>query len=319
MPATTRSSSRLLALGLAGTVGLLVLASRSAGPVRAESAPPTATPAAAKGLTTPAPRQPSTQADMTGPVLALYALTRPGSLPLAGGVPAVLSHLRRVDQLRAYLRAEQRPAARKDDSASALPPGQPAIRPTALASSTRIATQDRPRKRRQRKRASRPRLRPTHQATPTSAFAELRGRLAWPLPATPWQTRAALRGAQRLPPQTGLKLLARAGTAVRAAAAGRVIYTGQHHDGRFVVALDHGARYRTVYSGLAESGVTRGDHVSARAYLGRLPEENADAVLTFAVRRGSRPLHTVTWLSPPPTTMEPNSGLEQSGERFTSR
>ena len=68
----------------------------------------------------------------------------------------------------------------------------------------------------------------------------------------------------------GVEFIASPGAAVRAAAAGRVVFAGRRAGYGTLVILDHGGRYFTVYAGLGEVGVRVGDILSFYASLTRI-------------------------------------------------
>ena len=65
----------------------------------------------------------------------------------------------------------------------------------------------------------------------------------------------------------------------------------------YMVVLDHGQTYYTVYSGLGSVSVQVGDWVGGGASLGTLADADVPA-LFFQVRRGAQSLDARAWMAP---------------------
>jgi peptidoglycan hydrolase-like protein with peptidoglycan-binding domain len=91
-------------------------------------------------------------------------------------------------------------------------------------------------------------------------------RLAWPVDA-PLGDRFGPRGDSF---HAGIDLLAPEGTPVRAAAAGRVAWSGGRDGWGLLVTIAHGGGIRTLYAHLETVGVRLGEHVAAGAIVGRV-------------------------------------------------
>jgi murein DD-endopeptidase MepM/ murein hydrolase activator NlpD len=114
-------------------------------------------------------------------------------------------------------------------------------------------------------------------------------RFAWPLSGT---IRRGYSSAGRTE-HPGLDITARAGTAVRAAAEGRVIFAGLEPQqyGKMVI-VDHGGGWHSAYAFLSRITVHEGDRVRAAervGLVGRTGQATTDE-LHFEVRRGNRPV-----------------------------
>ena len=87
-------------------------------------------------------------------------------------------------------------------------------------------------------------------------------------------------------------------TAVRAVAAGTVSFAGHDPDYGQVVVLEHGEGFYTLYAGLNQLQVLRGDVVSAKASVGQLAASADQRQLYFEVRHDQQSLPARRWLSP---------------------
>ena len=119
--------------------------------------------------------------------------------------------------------------------------------------------------------------------------AQASSRFAWPLSGT--VRRGFSRATQTEHP--GLDIVAKAGTAVRAAAEGQVIFAGEEPQqyGKMVI-LDHGGGWFSVYAFLSRITVREGDKARAGervGLVGRTGPARGDE-LHFEVRRDNRPV-----------------------------
>lgn len=125
-----------------------------------------------------------------------------------------------------------------------------------------------------------------------ASFAELRGRLPFPLPGRTEIEQVRRRWAQG----SGLSMHAPPGTSVRAVFPGRVAFADEYGDYGKTVILDHGDGYYTVSALLGALEVTTGDEVASGARIGSLGAGTAGrAELYFEVRRGSETLTPSEW------------------------
>jgi murein DD-endopeptidase MepM/ murein hydrolase activator NlpD len=114
-------------------------------------------------------------------------------------------------------------------------------------------------------------------------------RFAWPLSGT---IRRGYSSASRTE-HPGLDIVAKAGTAVRAVADGRVIFAGEEPQqyGRMVI-VDHGGGWHSAYAFLARTTVRAGDRVKATervGLVGKTGQATRDE-LHFELRRDNRPV-----------------------------
>lgn len=127
---------------------------------------------------------------------------------------------------------------------------------------------------------------PRPSARPADAEAS---RFSWPLSGT---VRRGFSSASRTE-HPGLDITAKAGTAVRAVADGRVIFAGEEPQqyGQMVI-VDHGGGWHSAYAFLARTTVKEGDRVKATervGLVGHTGQASRDE-LHFELRRANRPL-----------------------------
>lgn len=100
-------------------------------------------------------------------------------------------------------------------------------------------------------------------------------------------------------PHDGIDVLSPAGTAVRASAAGEVIFAGQGpEDYGLTVIVFHGGRWTTTYSFLSKVTVKEGDKVRAGERVGQVGETGiaTEPQLHFEIRRNRVPLDPAKYL-----------------------
>ncbi|MBN1652163.1 MAG: peptidoglycan DD-metalloendopeptidase family protein [Deltaproteobacteria bacterium] len=126
----------------------------------------------------------------------------------------------------------------------------------------------------------------------SSGFTALRGKLAFPVVGD-----FVIRDARRDDSQgQGIEFQTAFGTAVRAAAAGRVGFSDRYGSYGRLVILDHGDNYYTVYGGLDRVEVRVGDDLSRNARIGVVGNESSPPALFFEVRHGTKTLPPRSWL-----------------------
>jgi septal ring factor EnvC (AmiA/AmiB activator) len=100
----------------------------------------------------------------------------------------------------------------------------------------------------------------------------------------------------------GIDIAARAGTKVRAAAGGRVIYARAPTQAYGpLVIIDHGGRLHTVYSNLGELSVKRGESVDSGHVVGTAGEKGTspESHVHFEVRRNGDAVDPLLYLPSP--------------------
>lgn len=245
---------------------------------------------------------------LTLKVRALYRLTRSGMAPVTGGFEAIRQHVARVRRLKLLVESDQH-------ALEALTQREAAARKASeLASQTVTQARDRLNALQSQQTMNALAVevqsaQPTAAAEPGSehgfygvrfssgasvgiSFESLRGKLAAPVTGE-----VRVSDAQRGPAEgPALLFEAPAGSAVRAAAAGRVAFCDRYGSYGRLIVLDHGGGYYTAYGGLGSIEVRAGDDVSAYARIGDVGGEGALPALLFEVRKGHRAVPARPWL-----------------------
>ena len=96
----------------------------------------------------------------------------------------------------------------------------------------------------------------------------------------------------------GIEIAGNMGDDVRAAAAGRVLYTGENVSGYGkLIIITHGPGAVTVYGHNSELLVNRGDNVTNGQVIAKMGNSDSDSVnLLFEVRHNDRPVNPVEYL-----------------------
>ena len=135
---------------------------------------------------------------------------------------------------------------------------------------------------------------------PVRGFASLKGRLAPPVEGTV----TTLFGKNRKDRfgittfASGIDIRTDDGAAVRAVAAGRVVYAGTLRGYGRIIIIDHGQKYYTLASRLAEILKQEGDDVAAGEVIGTMSEQEGifGEGLHFEIRHGTEPLDPMKWI-----------------------
>jgi septal ring factor EnvC (AmiA/AmiB activator) len=237
---------------------------------------------------------------------ALYRISRAGMLPLAGGFPALLSHLSRVDRLERMVTSDARGLSSLAERGHALRVETGQLAADLATAEARLQELDG-----QKSRLDQLAMRtdfwdrgfaaadPGQGSQPMGwgslslsdgamdpSFTAQRGRLGMPV-AGRVDVRPADRG-----DGPGVEVFASHGAVVRAVDEGRVAYVDRHPGYGPMVIVDHGDSYFTVYGGLAATNIRVGDPVPRGASLGAVGSE----AIFFQVRRGTRALDASAWL-----------------------
>lgn len=245
---------------------------------------------------------------------AYYKAIRAGFLPVGGGFDALVDHAVRVERLRqGVLQDAQRElelgrrakALRADLADLEVQRGPLVVQRDALRKA-RAALQEVEERRTAFERAFDRSVRPDHVAIygaglgpsdegGAKSFASQKGRLAFPIGG-----RAEVRKERRAN-GPGLFFSAPAGTAVRAVAAGRVVYADAVAGYGRVVLLDHGDRWYSLYAELQGIDVKVGETVGSGGRLGETGVEldasgRGGAGLWFEIRRGPEAVDPASWM-----------------------
>ncbi|MBR0256512.1 MAG: M23 family metallopeptidase, partial [Synergistaceae bacterium] len=97
---------------------------------------------------------------------------------------------------------------------------------------------------------------------------------------------------------SGIDIQAAAGTPVKAAGAGEVLYRGWLRGFGQVVIIDHGGNLSTVYAHLGGTSVNEGSTVKTGTVIGRVGNTGTDQEygLHFEVRRGGSAVNPMNYL-----------------------
>lgn len=130
-------------------------------------------------------------------------------------------------------------------------------------------------------------------------FEQLRGRLPWPVKGKVTARFGAPRAGGPLKWE-GLLIEAAPGAQARASAPGRVIYSDWLNGMGFLVVLDHGDGYLSLYGHNEQLYRKVGDTVAAGDVLGDLGDRGGGkGELYMEIRKGKRPLDPERWLRKP--------------------
>ena len=250
-----------------------------------------------------------TRGSLRTQVRALYRITRSGLSPMAGGFDAVLRHVARVRRLQRIVRRQAHELNGYEQRAQTLRVERAQVAQELDRARTRLsALQNAPSRDADGLMGLLPQgaqgYRPGDQlgnedyglrlvdSLPSEGFAAQRGRLASPITGD-----VRIVAAQRAESDgPGLELQAPVGTAVRAAAAGRVAFSDRYGSYGRLVILDHGDGFYTVYGGLGAVEVRVGDDLSREARIGAVGTDYSPSALFFEVRKGTRTLEPRAWL-----------------------
>lgn len=189
------------------------------------------------------------------------------------------------------------------DRKAVLKPGQRLLIPTVLATTPTPAAAPEPRSGAEAEKVTRA---AAHAATRAAAHAtEAAPDFGWPLAG---KVVRAYSPREQRNYHDGIDIVAPEGTAVRATAAGKVIFAGEEPQsfGRLVV-LDHGNGWQSAYGFLSKVTVRQGDTVKARervglvGHSGKAPRDQ----LHFELRRANRPTDPVDQLPDAPKPKTP--------------
>lgn len=147
---------------------------------------------------------------------------------------------------------------------------------------------------------------PSPSASPAALADTPAPKFAWPLSGK--LRRPFILAGAKDGPHEGIDLLSSQGTAVRASAAGKVIFAGQGpEEYGLTVILFHGGRWTTTYSFLSKVTVKEGDEIKAGERVGLVGETGmaTEPQLHFEVRKNRVALDPVKFL-PKAKVLQPN-------------
>ncbi len=138
------------------------------------------------------------------------------------------------------------------------------------------------------------------QASPSTRFTSLRGKLPWPVVGS-LSGRFGETVHRELGTTTtrqGIAVRAVAGDPVQAVASGRVVYAGWMRGYGQMVLLDHGEHYHTLVAHLDRVDVHVGEQVAAGAVIGHVGESGwqEGPGLAFELRHASAAIDPTPWL-----------------------
>ncbi|HSU39213.1 MAG TPA: peptidoglycan DD-metalloendopeptidase family protein [Polyangiaceae bacterium] len=132
---------------------------------------------------------------------------------------------------------------------------------------------------------------PAEPGARASGFAELKGRLPFPIAG-----RSEIRPARRASSDgPGLEMRAAPGAAVRSVAAGRVAFADTYADYGKTVIIDHGRHFYTLSANLGAIDVAVGDEVGAGERIGSVADTGSGPRLYFEVRVGKDTVDPASW------------------------
>lgn len=131
-------------------------------------------------------------------------------------------------------------------------------------------------------------------------FAELRGRLAWPVPGRLTARYADARGgASDAVHANGVFIAAPRGAKVRAPYSGRVVYADWLQGLGLLLIIGHQGNFMTLYGNAEVLYKSVGDSVAAGDVIASVGDAGgASPALYFEIREGRKPLDTKAWLRP---------------------
>ena len=253
------------------------------------------------------------RARLTADGRALYRLGRNGMLPITSGLEGLLGHASRMQRLERIVRADLTSLTDLQGELGKLHSEQQSLARELAARDREVVELERVQAAAIQQQieqnllgasAAAARYQPApddgaarmnyglsvhgERAADPQRFADQRGALALPI-SGPSSIQEATRAESGGP---GLEFSTQRGVAVRAAAAGRVVFSDRYGSYGQLVIVDHGDRYYTVYGGFGGVDVQVGDEISKSARLGT----SGTGSIYFEVRRGTKTEDARPWL-----------------------
>ncbi|MBI5665381.1 MAG: peptidoglycan DD-metalloendopeptidase family protein [Nitrospirae bacterium] len=133
-----------------------------------------------------------------------------------------------------------------------------------------------------------------------NGFISLKGNLSWPVDGelVPRYDKNSELPTGTSALKSGIEIKAKPESEVEAVAGGRVVYTGIYEGYGFVVIIDHGDGYHTLYGNISEISLAKGNIVIQGSRVGRPVKSMTLNVpsLYFEIRYKGRPVDPMGWL-----------------------
>jgi len=132
--------------------------------------------------------------------------------------------------------------------------------------------------------------------TETVELSELKGNLAWPVKGKviEYYGKHYDSNLGSIINSHGIRISAERGDVVRSVASGEVLFADVFRSYGQMVIVVHAGSYYSVYSGLGDTKVDAGDHISPGQVVGNIGENGC---LYFEFRENGKPVNPVAWLS----------------------
>jgi len=132
--------------------------------------------------------------------------------------------------------------------------------------------------------------------TRTVELSKLKGKLAWPVRGKVIEYYGKHRDSKlgSIINSYGIRISAEQGDVVRSVASGEVLFADVFRSYGQMVIVTHAGSYYSVYSGLGNTKVNIGDHISSGQVIGNIGKNGC---LYFEFRENGKPVNPIAWLS----------------------